>query len=110
MILESDKRKQHMPEFKKLKYIKEKAERGDFMSELQKQAMEIIQGMPEENLKVLVNFMKIFIQSDNKPLTATHSAKKISKRIGIAEGEELYAPDYDIDEYNGEIAKMFGVM
>ena len=53
-----------MPEFKKLKYIKEKAERGDFMSELQKQAMEIIQGMPEENLKVLVNFCKENLKKD----------------------------------------------
>lgn len=80
------------------------------MSELQKQAIEIIEGMPEENLRVLVNFMQIFIQSNNKMLPETHSAKKVSKRIGIAEGEELYAPDYDIDEYNEEIAKLFGVV
>lgn len=31
------------------------------MSELQKQVMEIIEEMPEENLKVLVNFMQIFV-------------------------------------------------
>lgn len=80
------------------------------MSELQKQAMEIIEEMPEENLKVLVNFMQIFVQKSNKPLTNVRSVKKPPKRIGIAEGEELYAPDYDIDEYNGEIAKMFGVV
>lgn len=80
------------------------------MSGLQEQVMEIIEEMPEENLKVLVNFMQIFVQRDDKPLTAVRSVKKASKRIGIAEGEELYAPDYDIDEYNGEIAKMFGVV
>lgn len=80
------------------------------MSQLQKQVMDIIEEMPEENLKVLVKFMQIFVQSNNKPLTATHSTRKASKRIGIAEGEELYAPDYDIDEYNGEIAEMFGVV
>lgn len=80
------------------------------MSELQRQVMEIIEEMPEENLKVLVNFMQIFVQRNNRPLTAVCPVKKASKRIGIAEGEELYAPDYDIDEYNGEIAKMFGVI
>ncbi|WP_276951451.1 hypothetical protein [Acetatifactor muris] len=80
------------------------------MSELQKQVMEIIEEMPEENLKVLVNFMQIFVQSKSKSLSAAHSVKRASKRIGIAEGEELYAPDYDIDECNGEIAKMFGVV
>ncbi|MCI9430090.1 MAG: hypothetical protein HFI94_08125 [Lachnospiraceae bacterium] len=80
------------------------------MSELQKLVMDIIEEMPEEDLKVLVNFMQIFIQSNNKPLADADSAGKASKRIGIAEGEELYEPDYDIDEYNGEIAKMFGVV
>ena len=81
-----------------------------FMSELQRQVMDIIEEMPEEDLKVLVNFMQIFIQPNNKPLADAHSAGKALKRIGIAEGEELYAPDYDIGEYNGEIAKMFGVV
>lgn len=78
------------------------------MSELQKQAMEIIEEMPEENLEVLVKFMQIFIQPQNKfsVQTDTHFIKKTSKRIGIAEGEELYAADYDIDEYNEEIAKI----
>ena len=46
----------------------------------------------------------------NQSLTAMYSLKETSKRIGIAEGEELYAPDYDIDEYNEEIAKMFGLV
>ncbi len=49
--------------------------------------MEMIEEMPEENLKVLVNFMQIFVQPNNKPLAATHSAKKALKRIEIAEGE-----------------------
>lgn len=57
------------------------------MSELQRQAMEMIEKMPEENLKVLVNFMQIFVQPNNKPLAATYSAKKALKRIEIAEGE-----------------------
>ncbi len=80
------------------------------MSELQKQVMAIIEEMSEEDLKVLVNFMQIFIQPQNKPSTVAHSTKKTSKRIGISEGEELCAPDYNIDEYNGEITKMFGAI
>lgn len=34
----------------------------------------------------------------------------ITKRIGIARGQNLYDDDYDFDEMNTEIAKMFGVM
>ncbi len=32
------------------------------------------------------------------------------KRIGVAKGENLYDDDYDFDEMNDDIAKMFGVM
>lgn len=82
------------------------------MSELQKQAIAIITDMSEENLKVLVHFMQIFVlpQNEIKRTGSNTLVKAPSKRIGIAEGEELYAPDYDIDEYNEEIAKMFGGM
>ena len=56
---------------------------------------------------VLVKFLQIFIQ----PRTSTDGEKTIkstSKRIGISEGEILYDPEYDLDEYNEQIAKMFG--
>lgn len=94
---------------KHLMYNEKKKQEVNIMSELQKQAMEIIGEMSEDNLMVLVNFMQIFIQPHNATLSASPSAGKLPKRIGIAEGEELYDPDYDIDEYNDEIAKMFGV-
>ena len=82
------------------------------MSDLQEQAMQIIGEMSEEKLKVFVPFMQMFIQSKNNIAMdgAVQSGKKNAKRIGIAEGENLYDHDYDFDEYNGEIAKMFGVM
>lgn len=56
--------------------------------------------------------MQIFIQPQNKIATnaSNHSDKSVPKRIGIAEDETLYAPNYDIDEYNDEIAKMFGTI
>lgn len=34
----------------------------------------------------------------------------ITRRIGIAKGQNLYDDDYDFDEMNPEIAKIFGVM
>ena len=43
-------------------------------------------------------------------MKAIGSQKKQSKRIGIAEGECLCDPEYDFDEYNDEIARMFGVV
>lgn len=32
------------------------------------------------------------------------------KRIGVAKGEKLYDDDYDFDEMNDDIVKMFGVI
>ena len=34
----------------------------------------------------------------------------IPNRIGIAKGQKLYDDDYDFDEMNPEIVKMFGGM
>ena len=79
------------------------------MSDLQKQAINIINQMSEENLSVFVKFMQIFIQPRNDEGHAV-SEKKQSKRIGIAGGECLCDPEYDFDEYNDEIARMFGVV
>lgn len=82
------------------------------MTKLQEQMMQLISDMPEENLKVLVNFIQIFVQPQNE--TDMSASKQLlnttSKRIGIAEGENLYDHNYDIDEYNDEIAKIFGVI
>ena len=35
--------------------------------------------------------------------------KKIVRRIGSLEGQDLIDADYDIDECNDEIAEMYGV-
>ena len=44
-------------------------------------------------------------------VTEDCNTSKTKKRIiGIAEGIELCNPEYDFDEYNDEIAKMFGVI
>ncbi len=80
------------------------------MSELQMQAIEIIEGLPEENLEALVNFMRLFVLSKgSSDHVQAGQVRSNSARIGAASGKTLIAPDYDIDEYNGEIAKMFGV-
>lgn len=81
------------------------------MSDLQEQVMQMVEEMSEENLKVFVQFMKKFVQPKNDVIMSadTHPIKTV-KRIGIAESEELYDHDYDFDEYNSEIEKMFGAV
>ncbi len=45
-----------------------------------------------------------------QPETKEKKDMAITKRIGIAKGQNLYDDDYDFDEMNPEIAKIFGVM
>lgn len=76
------------------------------MSVLQDQVVQKISGLSEDNLQFLLEMIDRFMQpevKENKDMVNT-------KRIGIARGQNLYDDDYDFDELNPEIAKMFGVM
>lgn len=45
-----------------------------------------------------------------KTLSRTTTDRNRIHRIGSLEGQNLIDADYDIDEFNGEIMEMFGVM
>lgn len=76
------------------------------MSVLQEQVVQKISGLSEENLQFLLEMIERFMQ----PEATEKKDMVITKRIGIARGQNLYNDDYDFDEMNPEIAKMFGVM
>jgi hypothetical protein len=76
------------------------------MSVLQEQVVQKISGLSEDNLQFLLEMIDRFMQPEVKE----NKDMIITKRIGIARGQNLYDDDYDFDEMNPEIAKMFGVM
>ena len=76
------------------------------MSALQEQVVEKISGLSEDNLQFLLEMIERFMQPDARE----KKDRIITNRIGIARGQNLYDDDYDFDEMNPEIAKMFGVM
>ena len=76
------------------------------MSVLQEQVVQKISGLSEDNLQFLLEMIDRFMQPEVKD----KKDMVITKRIGIARGQNLYDDDYDFDEMNPEIAKMFGVM
>ena len=71
---------------------------------LQEQVVQKVSGLSEDNLKFLLEMIERFMKPD--PMGKEMS--KISDRIGIAKGQDLYDHDYDFDEMNPEIAEMFG--
>lgn len=76
------------------------------MSALQEQIVQKINGLSEENLQFLLEMIERFMQ----PEVAEKTEEVVSARIGIAKGQALYDDEYDFDEMNPEIAKMFGVI
>ncbi|MCM1090989.1 MAG: hypothetical protein NC092_11705 [Butyrivibrio sp.] len=75
------------------------------MSALQEQVVQKIGGLSEDNLQFLLEMIDRFMQPETKEKNVT-----VVGRIGIAKGQKLYDDDYDFDEMNPEIAKMFGVV
>ncbi len=72
---------------------------------LQEQVVQKVGGLSEDNLRFLLEMIDRFMQPDVMKGKTTD----ITSRIGIAKGQDLYDDEYDFDEMNPEIAKMFGV-
>ena len=82
------------------------------MSILQKQVIQSLDGLSDDNLQFLLDMILRFIKPDK--IEEDHNGKLVIikdniHRIGSLEGQDLIDADYDIDECNGEIAEMFGV-
>ncbi len=76
------------------------------MLTLKEQVVQKVNGLSEDNLQFILEMINRFMQSDS----TEKRAALVSKRIGIAKGQNLYEDDYDFDEMNPEIAKLFGGM
>ncbi len=72
------------------------------MSLLQQEVVDKVTKLSDDNLQFILEMINRFMQPDEKEVDF--------KRIGVAKGQELYDDDYDFDEMNDDIAKMFGVM
>ena len=53
--------------------------------------------------------IQCFMKPSEENVNELAMDKKIVRRIGSLEGQDLTDADYDIDECNDEIAKMYGV-
>ena len=76
------------------------------MLSLKEQVVQKVSGLSEDNLQLILEMIDRFMQSDSME----KRTDVISKRIGIAKGQDLYDDNYDFDEMNPEIEKMFGGM
>lgn len=75
------------------------------MSTIQGQIINSLEGLSDDNLQFLLDFITRFMRA---PIKTEDAPKK--RTLGICSPQELYADDYDIDEDNAKIAEIFGVM
>ena len=75
------------------------------MLTLLEQVLQRVDDLSEDNLRFLLDMIERFMLPD----TVKKKTSVTSNRIGIARGQDLYDDEYDFDEMNPEIAKMFGV-
>ena len=74
------------------------------MLTLQEKVVQKVNGLSDDNLQFLLDMIERFMP----PKSAEKEKTVISGRIGIAKGQKLYDDDYDFDEMNPEIERMFG--
>lgn len=81
------------------------------MSTLKMEFMEMIEGLSDDTLRMLLEVIKQVVlpldHKENVHIPFEQQGKLC--RMGSLKGQKLISEGYDIDESNGEIAKMFGV-
>lgn len=82
------------------------------MSTLQRQVIQSLNGLSDDNLRFLLDIIQRFMKpGELREKNENQSAEcRSSYRIGSLEGQDLIDADYDIDECNNEIAEIFGVL
>ncbi len=77
------------------------------MSTLQLEVSKSLEGLSEENLRFLLEMINKYMKPEphlNDDIAEVSS----NRRIGVLKGKRIFAPGYDFDEDNEEIAKLFG--
>ena len=73
------------------------------MSILQRQVIQSLDGLSDDNLSFLLEMIQRFMKSSEKKEENVNELainKKTVRRIGSLEGQDLIDADYDIDECN----------
>ena len=77
------------------------------MSALQLEVSKSLEGLSEENLKFLLDMINKYMKPESH-LKDDITVVSSNRRIGVLKGKRIFAPGYDFDEDNEEIAKLFG--
>ena len=74
------------------------------MSALENQIMQSLNGLSEDSLTFILEMIQRFV----KPADAKASGQTTDRRLGSMKGQKFIADGHEIDDYDDEIAQMFG--
>ena len=82
------------------------------MSTLQNQITQSLDGLSDDSLSFILDMIQRFVlpaESKSMGINRNVAAYEKKRRLGSMKGQKFVADGHDIDEYNDEIAELFGV-
>ena len=76
------------------------------MSALENQIMQSLNGLSDDSLGFILDLIQRFV----KPAEAKSGSQATGRRLGSMKGQKFIADGHDIDDYDDEIAQMFGAV
>ncbi len=81
------------------------------MSALEKQILQSLNGLSDDSLQFILDMIQRFVMpAEAKSIRQGTSAQPGVRRLGSMKGQKFIADGHEIDEYDDEIARMFGAV
>ncbi len=81
------------------------------MSALEKQILQSLNGLSDDSLQFILDMIQRFVMpAEARLIRQGTSAQPGVRRLGSMKGQKFIADGHEIDEYDDEIARMFGAV
>ncbi len=81
------------------------------MSALEKQILQSLNGLSEDSLQFILDMIQRFVMpADTKAVSSSAPVQSGIRKLGSMKGQKFVADGHEIDEYDDEIARMFGAV
>ncbi len=81
------------------------------MSTLENQILQSLNGLSDDSLRFILDMIQRFVMpAETGAARQSTSAQPDARRLGSMKGQKFIADGHDIDDYDDEIARMFGAM
>ncbi len=81
------------------------------MSTLENRILQSLNGLSDDSLRFILDMIQRFVMSaDTGTARQSTSAQPDIRRLGSMKGQKFIADGHDIDDYDDEMARLFGAM